>query len=122
MRTEQIILEAPEFGAGRECSDRPVDLQKIDEVAEQEAVSQSQILNQFSCELRQTMLILPTMKRAEQVAKLKEIGAQAGTYGARQLADAASKMARKPADAALMAKYVKSTVETVTFISSLSRI
>lgn len=122
MGTQKIILEAPEFGAGRQCDARPIDLQKISEIANNVAAEEANILKAFSTHLRQTMVTLPMMKRAEKVAVLKEIAEKSRDYGAKNLYECASKWAKKTSDAGLMANYMKSNIELVSFISSLSRV
>lgn len=122
MSGEDIVFEAPKYGNGYECDQRPVDVQKVNRLTDGIAHQEAQLLKEFASLLRQTLAEYPQLKRADKVERLKQISRLSESYGAQDLFLLVNAMTKKPSDSAMVAKLTKLCVYTINFISSVSRV
>lgn len=122
MGNENIVLEAPKYGGGRQCGQRPIDVQRVCERVNGVPEDELKLLKEFSSLLRQSLIELPQFKRADKIARLKEISQLSDNYGAQEMSLLVNEMLKKPSDPAMLAKLTALSVHIVSFISSLSRV
>lgn len=122
MALKNIILEAPEFGNGRQSDERPVDLSHLAKQTAGDRTLERELLTAFAKQARETLALMATCSKTKRSKLAVEISASAETIGAFDMAQKALKVKAKPDDAIHLAAFSNSVVKASSFVASLNRI
>lgn len=122
MALNRIILEAPEFGSGRECDDRPIDMLHLSKQTSGDSKLESELLTLFAKQVRESLSEMAICTEKQRAKMAGEVHNAAESIGAFDIAEKAGRVEADPADPISLAAFSNSVVKASTFIASLNRI
>mmetsp|Transcript_24810 Transcript_24810/g.32415 ORF Transcript_24810/g.32415 Transcript_24810/m.32415 type:complete len:123 (+) Transcript_24810:2-370(+) len=122
MALNRIILEAPEFGSGRECYDRPIDMLHLSKQTSGDSNLESELLTLFAKQVRESLSEMAICTEKQRAKMAGEVHNAAESIGAFDIAEKAGRIEADPADPISLAAFSNSVVKASTFIASLNRI
>lgn len=122
MALNRIILEAPEFGSGRECDDRPIDMLHLSKQTSGDSYLESELLTLFAKQVRESLSEMAICTEKQRAKMAGEVHNAAESIGAFDIAEKAGRVEADPADPISLAAFSNSVVKASTFIASLNRI
>ncbi|MEP2945942.1 MAG: Hpt domain-containing protein [Lentilitoribacter sp.] len=122
MALNRIILEAPEFGSGRECDDRPIDMLHLSKQTSGDSNLESELLTLFAKQVRESLSEMAICTEKQRAKMAGEVHNAAESIGAFDIAEKAGRVEADPADPISLAAFSNSVVKASTFIASLNRI
>lgn len=122
MALNRIILEAPEFGSGRECDDRPIDMLHLSKQTSGDSNLESELLTLFAKQVRESLSEMAICTEKQRAKMAGEVHNAAESIGAFDIAEKAGRIEADPADPISLAAFSNSVVKASTFIASLNRI
>ena len=122
MALNRIILEAPEFGSGRECDDRPIDMLHLSKQTSGDSSLECELLTLFAKQVRENLSEMAICTEKQRAKMAGEVHNAAESIGAFDIAEKAGRVEADPADPISLAAFSNSVVKASTFIASLNRI
>ena len=122
MALNRIILEAPEFGSGRECDDRPIDMLHLSKQTSGDSNLECELLTLFAKQVRESLSEMAICTEKQRAKMAGEVHNAAESIGAFDIAEKAGRVEADPADPISLAAFSNSVVKASTFIASLNRI
>lgn len=122
MTLNRIILEAPEFGDGRECDDRPVDMTHLSKQTSGDRDLERTLLTLFAKNARESLAQMAICDEQTRATIAVEVLSAAEGIGAFDVAEKARCVKETPGDAISLAAFLNSIIKASTFIASLNRI
>lgn len=122
MALNRIILEAPEFGSGRECENRPIDMLHLSRQTSGDSDLENELLTLFAKQVRESLSEMASCDQNKRAKMAGDVLNAAESIGAFDVADKARCVKADPADPILLAAFSNSVIQASTFIASLNRI
>lgn len=122
MAINRIILEAPEFGSGRACDNRPIDMLHLSKQTSGDSSLENELLTLFAKQVRESLSEMTLCDEEKRAKTAGEVHHAAESIGAFDVAEKANRVMADPADPTSLAAFSNSVVKASTFIASLNRI
>ncbi len=97
MALNRIILEAPEFGSGRECDDRPIVMLHLSKQTSGDSNLESELLTLFAKQVRESLSEMAICTEKQRAKMAGEVHNAAESIGAFDIAEKAGRVEADPA-------------------------